>query len=285
MAYKGSPCGPARRTLHRAPLRANIRGHADLNTPMKERPPLKLVNYEDALDVPRCGSMIGAKPSFVLLVEDDVLLRDKILAPALRHFGFEVMTVGTAKEMRAVLSQCTPDIVLLDVELPDSHGFDLAHWLRVEDPQSGIVLLTGRSRNSDLVRGLTEGADAYLSKPAEIDVIVATLFSVARRLPPMSSSKGCTWHLSPDAWFLIAPSNARVRLSKAERRLLEALMKHPNEVVLRDNLIAAMTDDVFEFDPHRLDSILHRLRRKVLTIVGEPFPLDAVHGIGYLLVI
>lgn len=224
-------------------------------------------------------------PLCVLLLEDDAFLRDRVLAPKLRQFGFEVMLAGTVAEMRGALSQRLPDIVLLDVGLPDSNGFEVARMLRAERTQTGIVMLTGRSASADLVRGLSEGADAYLSKPVEIDVLVATLYSVARRLKPSNRIDGATWRLSGDAWFLLSPAGIKVTLSKAERRLLEALMKQPNEVILRESLIASLTDDVAEFDPHRLDTLIHRLRRKVLAAVGEPLPLNAVHGTGYALAI
>jgi DNA-binding response OmpR family regulator len=135
----------------------------------------------------------------------------------------------------------------------------------------------------DVVRGLTEGADAYLAKPVEIDVLVATLHSVARRLRPSTQVEGAAWRLSSDEWFLLSPGGGKVKLSKAERRLLDAFMRQPNEVILRESLIAALTDDVDGFDPHRLESLIHRLRRKVLANVGEPLPLAAVHGTGYVL--
>lgn len=219
----------------------------------------------------------------VLLLEDDALLRDRILVPKLRQFGFDVIAAGSAAELHEALGRRSPDIVLLDVGLPDGNGFEVARKLRLERPDTGIVMLTGRSASADLVRGLTEGADAYLSKPVEIDVLVATLYSVARRLKPSTQIDSGKWRLSPDTWFLLSPAHGRVRLSKAERRLLETLMRQPDEVFPREDLIAALTDDVAGFDPHRLDSLIHRLRRKVLATLGEPLPLDAVHGTGYVL--
>ena len=221
----------------------------------------------------------------ILLLEDDALLRDRVLAPKLRRFGFELITAGRVKDMREAMVKRMPDIVLLDVGLPDGDGFDVARTLRAEHPGIGIVILTGRSQSSDLVRGLTDGADAYLSKPVEIDVLVATLQSVARRLAPPTRLDGAKWRLSPDTWFLLSPASDKVRLSDAERRLLHALMKQPNEVVLRASLIAALTDDVAGFDPHRLDAVIYRLRRKVLASLGEPLPLDVVHGTGFVLTI
>jgi DNA-binding response OmpR family regulator len=221
----------------------------------------------------------------LLLIEDDALLRDRVLMPRLRQFGFEVMAIGHVDEMAAAIGTSKPDIVLLDIGLPDSDGFEVARRLRMQFSDIGIVMLTGRSETTDRVRGLSEGADAYLSKPVEIDVLVATLHSVARRLKPLSGAApaGGTWKLYSDDWLLLSPSGGRVILSKTERRLLEEFMKQPNQVILREALISALTDDILAFDPHRLDSLIHRLRRKVLAAVGEPLPLNAVHGQGYLL--
>ena len=225
-----------------------------------------------------------ARPLRLALLEDDDLLRDRILAPRLRQFGFEVTTAGSAAELQAVVKNGVPDIFLLDIGLPDGDGFDVARSLRATVPRAGIIILTGRSDNVDRVRGLFEGADAYLTKPVELDVLVATLYSVARRLEPTTTAApGGRWSLSPDEWFLLSPSGARVMLSKSERRLLDAMLRHVNEVVSREALIAVLTDDVDAFDPHRLDSMVHRLRRKVLAALGEPLPLNAAHGTGYVL--
>lgn len=225
-----------------------------------------------------------ARPLRLALLDDDELLRDRILAPRLRQFGFEVTATGSAAELHDVVSRGAPDIFLLDIGLPDGDGFEVARSLRAAVPRAGIIMLSGRGDNVDRVRGLFEGADAYLTKPVELDVLVATLYSVARRLEPAAVAAPVgRWALSPDEWFLLSPSGARVMLSKSERLLLDAMLQRANQVVSREALIAVLTDDVHAFDPHRLDSMVHRLRRKVLAALGEPLPLNAAHGTGYVL--
>jgi DNA-binding response OmpR family regulator len=231
---------------------------------------------------PHPASCARARPLRLALLDDDDLLRERVLAPKLTQFGFEVRAYPSAAALDAGILRDAPDIFVLDIGLPDGDGFEVARRMRATVPTAGVVILTGRADNVDRVRGLFEGADAYLAKPVEIDVLVATLYSVARRLLPSPESQG-RWVLSPDEWFLLSPSGARVMLSKSERRLLEAMLQHAHQVVPRDALIAALTDDVDAFDPHRLDSIVHRLRRKVLAALGEPLPLNVVHGAGYIL--
>lgn len=236
-----------------------------------------------ALFNPETGA--PARPLRIILMDDDDLLRDRILAPRLAQFGFEVTATGSTAELHAAVKRGAPDLFVLDIGLPDGDGFAVARTLRATLPGAGIVMLTGRGDTVDRVRGLFEGADAYLAKPVEIDVLIATLYSVARRLQPAlapQSPRG-RWTLSPDEWFLLSPTGAQVMLTRSERRLLEAMLQHADEVVPRETLIAALTDDVLAFDPHRLDSMVHRLRRKVLAALGEPLPLNAVHGTGYVL--
>lgn len=224
-----------------------------------------------------------APPLRLVLLEDDDLLRDRVLVPKLSQFGFDVVAIGRVSDLGEAIKGHSPDIFMLDIGLPDSDGFQVARSLRAQLPDAGIVILTGRADNVDRVRGLFEGADAYLSKPVEIDVLVATLYSVARRIKSSPQAPRGKWSLSPDEWFLLSPAGARVMLSKMERRLLETMMQHAGQVMSREDLIAVLTDDVLAFDPHRLDSLIHRLRRKVLSALGEPLPLNAVHGTGYVL--
>lgn len=221
----------------------------------------------------------------VLVLEDDELLRDYVLAPQLRSFGFDVVAIGRASELAAQTAERWPDILVLDVGLPDGDGFDLTRQVRTLRPEVGIVMLTGRGENIDRVRGLSEGADAYLSKPVDIDVLAATMFSLARRLRNTPSPAMGRWRLDADGWCLLSPGGGVVAITKTESRLLSTLMETPNQLVLRSDLIAKLTPNVYDFDPHRLDSLIHRLRKKVERVLGVPLPLNAVHGEGYVFVL
>jgi DNA-binding response OmpR family regulator len=222
----------------------------------------------------------------VLLLEDDELLRDRVLVPRLQQFGFEVTAIGHVAELQESMATHTPDIVLLDVGLPDGDGFEVTRQLRAQAADIGIVMLTGRGAQTDRVRGLNEGADAYLSKPVEMDILAATLYSLARRLrsagSALTSSKG--WRLGANGWCLLSPSGGTAALTKTEGRLLGRFMECPNQIISRDELVGLFAADVYDFDPHRLDSLIHRLRKKVLNVIGEPLPLNAVHREGYVLV-
>jgi len=226
------------------------------------------------------------RPLCVFLLEDDLLLRDRILVPHLRQFGFDVRPFGSGAELERALDTGRPDMVVIDAGLPDRDGFEMTRQLHARLPLLGIVMLTARGDNLDRVRALTGGADAYLTKPVDMDVLTATLYSLARRLRPASSpvSEMSGWRLDADGWCLMTAGGGLVPLTRTERRLLTPLMENPNKVITRDDLIGMLAPDDRDFDTHRLDSLIHRLRRKVRNVVGENLPLKAVHGEGYVLV-
>ncbi len=222
----------------------------------------------------------------VAVLEDDVMLRERILLPGLLRFGFEALGFETIAALRLHLAAQPVDLVVLDVGLPDGDGFSLARALREARPLLGVVMLTSRADTGDRVRGLAEGADAYLTKPVEIDLLAATLHSLARRIGTAASAASTPargWRLSEDGWCLLSPSGGSAALTQSERRLCRRLFDTPGDLVPREALIEALTDQVHDFDAHRIDSMIHRLRGKARTRCGEELPLTAVHGRGYML--
>lgn len=229
----------------------------------------------------------------VALLEDDALLRERVLAPGLAGFGFAVTGMDSAAALQVHLARGHYDIAVLDVGLPDADGFAVARELRELFPRIGIVMLTGRCETLDRVRGLSLGADAYLAKPVEVELLAATLYSLLRRLqgdapralPPTPTPEQRGWQLDAGGWCLLSPAGGTVALTRTERRVVERLTAASGQLVTRDQLVAALTDNIYDFDPHRLDSLIYRLRRKVANICGEPLPLNAVHGEGYVLAV
>jgi DNA-binding response OmpR family regulator len=224
----------------------------------------------------------------IALLEDDAELREQILLPGLRHLGFDVTAMASAAELYLQLPQTSFDILVLDVGLPDQDGFTVTRYLRGSS-SIGIVMLTGRGGTADRVHGLSMGADAYLAKPVNMDVLAATLHSLGRRLgsnPAAISHEKARlgWRLHSNGWSLVAPGGGVVTLTLAERCVLGQLMAKAGEAVSRETLIAALTPDIYDFDPHRLETLIHRLRRKVSSATREALPLRALHGVGYVMV-
>lgn len=242
---------------------------------------------DDKNDDWRFLAMIAPVALRVAVLEDEVLLRERILLPGLHRFGFDAVGFETIAALRAHLEAAPVDLVLLDIGLPDGDGFSLARSLREARPQLGVVMLTSRADTGDRVRGLAEGADAYLTKPVEIDLLAATLHSLARRIgtapAPAREAGRSSWRMSADGWCLLSPSGGSAALTQTEQRLCRRLFETLGELVSREQLIEVLTDQVHDFDAHRIDSMIHRLRSKAQTRCGEELPLIAVRGHGYML--
>jgi two-component system response regulator PhoP len=234
-----------------------------------------------------------SRPLRVAVLEDDQELRERILIPGLEDFGFEVTGSGTAAELYRRMLSTRFDIVVLDIGLPDEDGLTVARHLREIMP-IGIVMLTGNRGRQDHIRALHEGADAFLCKPVDVEVLAGTLHSLARRLKSTLTAAGLPaeasdalvnrWHLDTDDWCLIAPDATTIALSVPERCVLQVLFAAHGVTVPRETLIAALSRDIYEFDPHRLEMLIYRLRRKAATQGVPALPLLTVRGSGYVFV-
>ncbi|ASR42460.1 hypothetical protein BEN78_02670 [Xanthomonas citri pv. mangiferaeindicae] len=229
----------------------------------------------------------------VAVVEDDDELRDEILVPLLRAAGFEATGMPGALALYRDLVASRYDLVLLDVGLPDEDGFAIARHLREAAPTIGLVMLTGYVSNGDRLRGLEAGVDAYLTKPVEASALVATLRNLSRRVVPSDGSEGgepgeegsgeTGWRLDERGWNILLPDGRAVELTLAEQQVMRRLAGSPGQPVRREDLIAGLADDVHEFDPHRLEMLVYRLRRKCQESTGMALPLRSVRGVGYVL--
>jgi DNA-binding response OmpR family regulator len=178
------------------------------------------------------------------------------------------------------------EIVIMDIAKPGEDGADVARYLQAHSPL-GIVVLTGRASRSERIKSLSETTDAWLSKPVDIEELAATLKSVSRRLRRNgeSVSKNSHWSLHDKGWHLQSPDKRSISLNLPERLILMRLFEQAGEMVSRDQLIADVAEDVHDFDPHRLEMLIHRLRQKVSSQLGMTLPLRSVRGQGYVLLV
>jgi DNA-binding response OmpR family regulator len=231
---------------------------------------------------------VSTPPIRVAVLEDDEALREEILLPALSDYGFSTQGAASAAELyRHMLSQQF-DMVVLDIGLPDEDGLTVAQHLRTMS-DIGIVMLTGSTDRQHQIQALHNGADGYLIKPVDLDVLAAALHSLARRMTPLphgmfpDQASVSRWRLEADGWRLVSPRGTIVALTAIEQCVLTTLMSASNEPVLRDSLIQALNHSRYDCDPHRLEMIIHRLRRKVLSQTKEMLPLLTVRSKGYML--
>lgn len=231
------------------------------------------------------------KDQWILVVEDDAEVRDQVLVPGLRQRGFEhVHSAGSAIEAYRGMLVRRFAMFVLDVGLPDESGLAVARHVR-SATDAGIVMLTGRRPSkAEQVRGLDAGADAYLTKPIDLELLAATIRSIFRRRTghPVAVPDRATWTLAVDGWTLFTPSGVEIALTDGERVLLSRFFANKGQPVSRDEIIGALHEtnapghSVGQFDPHRIELLIHRLRKKVAKYASESFPLNTVRGEGYV---
>lgn len=220
------------------------------------------------------------------VVEDDEPLRECLVSD-LSSRGIETFGVPSAEALYRQMVVRPVDVVVLDLGLPGEDGYSVTRHL-CQLGTVGIVVLTGRNDRRVLERALRNGADMFLAKPVDFDALAAAVVNVRARFARHESPDGdagasSPWSLRQDGWTLCAPDGSEFALSTAERAFLSMLFARPGEPVARDALIRAMTDAPWDFNPHRLEVLVHRLRSRVAEVAGEALPVRAVRGVGYAL--
>lgn len=233
--------------------------------------------------------------SRVAILEDDREPSNSMLVSGLREFGFDATAAGSAAELYRLMLKRPFDMVVLDIGPPDEDSLGMLRNLR-EISDLGIVMLSGKDSRAVRIRALSEGADAYLARPIDVELLAASLRSLARRLrssptstdgmsqPVADAGRRTPWRLESNGWRLVSPAGASIDLTVPERSVLHALIAKAGTPVNRETLIAMLTRDVYDFDPHRLDMLVHRLRRKIAARTREVPPLLTARRAGYLFV-
>lgn len=234
-----------------------------------------------------------SKSITVAVVDDDDRLRDGVLVPGLRDYGFDAVGFGSAAELYRAMIGGWFDVVLLDINLPGESGIAIADHLRSLKRRIGILMLSAQHDESHKVEALGRGADGYLEKPTSIKVLVATLHSLVRRIEPATSAMPRSENefgpgpgpnaVARKAWYLTAPDGTAIALSVTEQRLFKALGEGKGEPISREALIAAVADDIYAFDVNHLDMIVHRLRKKIAASRDPGITVVTIRGLGYAL--
>ena len=221
----------------------------------------------------------------VLVVDDDARLR-ALLSRYLVEQGFRVTSASHAAEARDKLRIIHPDLLVLDVMMPDETGLSLTHSLRAAQTDVPILLLTARGAPEDRIAGFEAGADDYLHKPFEPYELVLRLRAMLRRRTPAPAEPAHTSvRLGPLEFDiargeLVGPAGI-VHLTGAEAALLQALATRPGDVLSREAIVETLQMD--ETGERAVDVQVTRLRRKIEVDPREPRFLHTVRGRGYVL--
>ena len=219
----------------------------------------------------------------VLVVDDEPNIVD-VVSMALRFQGFAVESAGSGAEAIAAVSSFKPQLIVLDVMLPDMEGFEVARRLGAQRARVPIIFLTARDATDDKVRGLAIGGDDYVTKPFSLEELVARIRSILRRSglaePESSRLLFEDVELDEDA-HEVTRGGELVELTATEYRLLRYLMLNPRRVLTRGQLLEHVWDYDFGGDARVLETYVSYLRKK-LDAHGAPL-IHTVRGVGYAL--
>jgi len=212
----------------------------------------------------------------ILLVEDDHSLAHA-LEVALHKQGYSVNAVGTGKAALHTIDVSPPDLVILDLGLPDLDGLDVLRRIRSTQVDLPILLLTARSGIDDKVAGLDSGADDYLAKPFEMSELLARLRVMERRLTTAKTAQIAVGDVSLDINHnTVSVKGEVLELSRREFMLLKTLMENAGRVQTRNTLENRLYSWGEEVASNALEVHIHHLRRKL----GADF-IKTVRGVGY----
>ncbi len=232
----------------------------------------------------------GSRKPRVAMVEDESDFRESAI-DYLGASGYAVWGVGSGEEFYKRLMSDTVDIVILDVGLPGESGFEIAQHVSATQPQVGIIILSARSKVSDRLIGLGRGADCYLVKPVDFQELIANIEAVWRRvsgakLAPESESlplnlAAPSWLLDRERWLLVTPEGLELKLTSKEFAFVRCLVLAEGELVSKASLAEALSGNAMEYDYHRIDVMLSRLRKKGMQAIGEALPVKTIQSYGY----
>ena len=232
--------------------------------------------------------------SKILIVDDDPRIV-RMLERYLVGEGFDVAAAIDGASARSVFAEDGADLILLDLQLPDADGLDLAREFRAQS-DVGIIILTGKGDPIDRVVGLEVGADDYVAKPFHMREVLARIKSLLRRVRAKAGAADGDGASGADGEFiefkgfrldlfrqeLSRPDGTAVELTTGEFKLLEAFVSHPRRVLSRDQLLDITAGREWSPYDRSIDTQVRRLRQKLGGDAGAKDLIKTVRGAGYL---
>ena len=218
----------------------------------------------------------------VLIIEDDRRIANWVKV-YFEHAGFTAQVAHDGESGLALARNLTPDLVILDLMLPRLDGVDLCRILRRESDVP-IIMLTAREAHTERIIGLDSGADDYIVKPFDPEEVIARAEAVLRRVKRRVQQVLTRGNITLNETARSVTVNGElVALSQAQIALLSAFMRHPNQVLTRDQLISLTFNHEFHGFDRAIDSQIARLRKQISRDGSRP--IQTVYGAGYKFVV
>ncbi|MEY4293504.1 MAG: hypothetical protein RL085_402 [Actinomycetota bacterium] len=222
----------------------------------------------------------------VLVVDDEPSIRD-LLSRQLRFAGFSVAAVANGNDAVLAAEKSNPDIILLDVMLPDMNGFSVTKAIRAKGIDVPVLFLSARDEEADRVTGLTVGGDDYVTKPFGLDEVVARIHAILRRTKSKDAETSVIEvgeiKIDEDAHDVFVNGEV-VEFSPTEYKLLRFLMSNPNRVLSKEQIIDHVWHYDFNGEMGIVESYVSYLRKKLDPLTTEPL-IRTKRGVGYMYVV
>ncbi len=221
--------------------------------------------------------------SKLLVVDDEPSLQD-IVATSMRFLGYDVSVASTGREAVRSATDQRPDLIILDIMLPDFDGLEVMRRVRAAGVDAGVVFLSARDTPADKIAGLSAGGDDYVTKPFGLEELAARVSAVLRRVRPDMASDGvlkvADLELDPET-YQVTRAGVPIELAPTEYKMLRHLMINANVVLSRQQLLDAVWGTDFYGDDSVVATYISYLRRKV-DATGDPL-IHTHRGFGYVL--
>ena len=227
-----------------------------------------------------------AKKTTILVADDDLQLL-RLIARNLQFEGYEALTAINGRSALEIIKTKKPDLVLLDVMMPHMDGFTVTQHVR-QFSNVPIIIITAHGQDQDIIRGLDLGADDYLTKPFNLDELLARARAVLRRSQFMTSAHAVNNVTIGNLQInfkqhVVERDNQEITLTPIEYRLLSYLAQHVGQVVLQDVLLEHVWGPEYAGENHMLQVNVNRLRRKIEPDISKPRYILTKVGVGYML--
>jgi DNA-binding response OmpR family regulator len=223
----------------------------------------------------------------ILIVEDEPDIA-RGLRDALDFEGFDVSTVGTGAEGITTVRSTTPDLVILDLMLPDLNGFQVCEQIRASHPTLPVIMLTARSQEADKIRGLEVGADDYVTKPFSVGELVARIGAIFRRMQRTAGSADESIQVGDAVIYPrrheLVKNKKTVPLSFYEVEIVRLLHERAGQPVPREEILEKIWGVSGASQTRSVDNFVVKLRKKIEENASQPRHIVTIYGMGYKLV-
>jgi len=222
-----------------------------------------------------------------ILLVDDEPVNTKFIQLILTEEGYEVTAVDNSRGAYALLQKQLPDLILLDVNMPQVNGFDFYRRLHEQDYDVPVIFVTGRGVLEDRLQGLRMGADDYIVKPFDPAELLARIQAVLRRYRKAKALavgqvlRSGAFELNLADLQVSLPDQRCISLTPREMKVLAMLASHADQIVPREELLSAIWGEEDDRDSNIVDVYIRRLRLKIERDPANPHYIQSARGIGY----